>query len=50
MKFSGQVGNGPMKKIIKLAAIRIADPNLQPYRDTDETCLGGGMHYPTASG
>jgi len=30
-------------------AIRIADPDRDPYRDTGKTCLGGGMHCPSAS-
>jgi len=25
------------------------DPDPYPYRDTGKTCLGGGMHYPSAS-
>ena len=38
-------------------AIQITDPDtepdtdtdLDPYRDTGKTCLGGGMHCPSAS-
>ena len=31
-------------------AIRFRDPDTDPdpYRDTGETCLGGGMHCPSA--
>jgi len=29
--------------------IRIRIRNPDPYRDTGKTCLGGGMHYPSAS-
>jgi len=25
------------------------DPDPDPYRDTNKTCLGGGMHCPNAS-
>ena len=32
-----------------LVAIRIMDPDTDPYRDTGKTRLGGGMHYPSAS-
>ena len=34
MKFSGKVGSGPMNN---------------DYLDTGKTCLGGGMHYLSAS-
>jgi len=27
----------------------MTDPEADPYRDTGKTCLGGGMHYPSAS-
>jgi len=30
-------------------AIRITDPDPNPYRDTDKTCLGRGMHCSSAS-
>jgi len=30
-----------------LVAIWVMDPD--PYRDTGKTCLGGGMHCPSAS-
>jgi len=32
-------------------AIRITDPDTDPdpYRNTGKTCLGGGMHCPSAS-
>jgi len=30
-------------------AIRITDPDLDPYLDSDKTCLGSGMHCPSAS-
>jgi len=50
MKFSGKVGSGPMSKRLNFGG----DPGLgcgipDPYRDTGETCLGGGMHCPSAS-
>ena len=44
-KFSLEVGNAPMNKW--MVAIQITDPD--PYRDADKTCLGGGMHCPSAS-
>ena len=31
-----------------MVAIRITDPD-NPYRNTGKTCLGGGMHCPSAS-
>ena len=43
MKFSGKVGNVPTNKWLNFGD----DPD--PYRDTDKTCLGGGMHCPSAS-
>ena len=48
MKFSGKVGNGPMNKWLNFDG----DPDPYPYRDrpTGKTCLGGGMHCPSASG
>ena len=51
MKFSEEVGNGPMnKKMIKLwwrsGSRSFTDLDADPYRDTGETCLGGGMHVP----
>jgi len=46
----------PMNKLLNfgnLVAIRITDldtdPDPDPYRDTGKTCLGGGMHCPSAS-
>jgi len=47
MKFSGKVGNGPMNKLLNFWW---RDPDPNPYRDTGKTCLGGGMHCPSASG
>jgi len=32
-----------------LVAIRIMDPDSDPYRDTGKTWLGRGMHCPSAS-
>jgi len=32
-----------------MVAIRIRDPDTDPYCDTGKTCLGGGMHCPSAS-
>jgi len=43
MKFSEKVGNGLMNKRLNF----VSDPD--PYRDTDKTCLGGGMHCSSAS-
>ena len=54
MKFSRKVGNGPVNKWLNFGG----DPNhgseygsryLDPCRDTGKTCLGGGMHCPSAS-
>ena len=30
-------------------AIRVTDPDTDPDRDGGKTCLGGGMHCPSAS-
>jgi len=50
MKFSGKVGNGPMNKLLNFGGDQDPDtnpdPDLDPYRDTGKTCLGGGMHCP----
>ena len=43
MKFSGKMGNGPMNKLLNLGG----DPFHGP--DTGKTCLGGGVHCPSAS-
>jgi len=43
MKFSGKVGNGPMKKLLYF----VGDPD--PCHYTGKTCLGGGVHCPSAS-
>ena len=45
MKFSGKVGNGPVNKWLNFGG----DPDTDPYRDTGKTCVGGGMHCPSAS-
>jgi len=37
IKFSGKVGNGPMNKWLNVGG------DLDPYRDTGKTCLGGCM-------
>ena len=42
MIFSGKVGNGPTNKRLNFGGD--TDPDLDPYRDTGRTCLGGGMH------
>jgi len=42
MKFSGNAGNVPVNKRLILVAIRITVPDLDPYRDTAKTCIGGG--------
>jgi len=42
MKFSGKVGDPDHGSVI-------TDPDPDPYSDTSKTCLGGGMHYPSAS-
>ena len=41
MKFSGNVANRPMNKWLNFGG--------DPYHDTVKTCLGGGMHCPSAS-
>ena len=41
MKFSGKVGNGPVNKRLNFGGDR--------DRDTGETCLGRGLHCPSAS-
>jgi len=33
----------PSEQMIILVAIRITDLNPDPHRDTDKTCLGGGV-------
>jgi len=43
MKFSEKVGNGPMNKWLNFGG------NPDPDHDTGKTCLGGGMHCPSAS-
>ena len=43
MKFSEKVGNRPVNKLLNFGG----DP--YPDRDTGKTCLGGGMHCPSAS-
>ena len=43
MKFSGKVGNGPMSKRLNFDGAGYLDP------DPGMTCLGGGMHCPSAS-
>ena len=47
MKFSGKVGSGPMNEWFNFDG----DPHhgSGSYRDTGKTCLGGGMHCPSAS-
>ena len=44
MKFSGNIGNGTMNKSLNFGG----NPP-DPYRDTGKTCVGGGMHCPSAS-
>jgi len=41
MKFSGKVGDGTLNKWLNFGG--------NPDRDTVKTCLGGGMHCPSAS-
>jgi len=43
MKFSGKVGCGPVNKWLNF------DGDPLTYHDTGKTCLGGGMHCPSAS-
>jgi len=43
VKFLGNVGNGPMNKWLNFGG----DLDLDKYRDTGKTCLGGGMHCPS---
>ena len=51
MKFSEKVGNWSRNKRLNFGG----DPDLytdddtDPDRDTGKTCLGGGLHCPTAS-
>ena len=48
VKFSGKVGNGPLSKLLNFDG----DPDHgSGYLDPDPgmTCLGGGMHCPSAS-
>ena len=47
MKFSGKVGNEPSLGGDPDHGSGYADPD--PYRDTGKTCLGRGMHFPSAS-
>ena len=57
MKFSGKVGNGPMNNWLNFGGDPVTDPDTDsdsvsdsdPYFDTSKTCLGGGMHCPSAS-
>jgi len=46
MKFSGKVADGPVNKRLNFGGIRITDPDTDP--DPGKTCLGGGMHCPSA--
>jgi len=41
MKFSGKVGNRPLNKRLNFGG--------GPNCDNGKTCLGGGMHCPSAS-
>jgi len=47
MKFSVKVGNRPVNKLLNFGGD--PDPDSDPYHDTGKTCLGGGMHCPSAS-
>jgi len=59
MKFSAKVDNGPMNKWLNFGGHPDngsgsgykSDPDIDPdpYRDTGKTCLGEGMHCPSAS-
>jgi len=44
-KFSWKVGYGPTNKRLNFGG----ESDLNPYRDTGKTCLGGGMHCLNAS-
>jgi len=44
MKFSGKAGSKNYKILVVLWIM-----DLDPYRDTSKTCLGGGMECPSAS-
>jgi len=44
-----KVGNGPMNRWLNFGGDLDMDPDPDPYRDTGKTCLGGGMHCPSAS-
>jgi len=47
MKFSGEVGNGPINKGLNFGSD--PDTDTDSDRDTGKTCFDGGMHCPTAS-
>ena len=53
MKFSGKVANESLNKLLNFGDDTITDPDKDmdpdPYRDTDETCLGRGMLCSSAS-
>jgi len=57
MKFLGKVGNGPVNKRLNFGGDphHGCDPDTNPapdpdpYRDSGNTYLGGGMHCPSAS-
>ena len=51
MKFSGKVSNGPVNKSLNFGGDLDQNPDTDPdpSRDTGKTCLGSGMHYPSAS-
>ena len=47
MKFSGKVGNGPVNKWLNFRGD--PDHGSDAFPDPGKTCLGGGMHCPSAS-
>ena len=49
IKFSAKVGNGPANKWLNFGGDLIHGFGSSGYRDTGETCLGGGMHCHSAS-
>jgi len=53
MKLPGKADNGPVNKCLNFGGDPSrdsdVDPDSDPYRDIGETCLGGGMRYPSAS-
>ena len=51
MKFSGKVGNWPVNNRLNFGGDLDSDldMDLDPDCNTGKTCIGGGMHCPSAS-